>query len=349
MPRVLALDPIARIPDLRVLAWHGDALYAGRGYDLVRWAPGDAGWQPVASYDPGLRRRLSVSTRLSARLFRDGFHAMVGLPDETLVVALPSVIAILRPGGRRLEPSFAIPRGTRPLAMAATPDGRVFWGEYFDNPAREAVHVYGLNASRAWEVVYTFPPGSIRHIHSITHDPYAGCLWILTGDEGDECRILRASPDWTSVQTVLAGTQQTRAVTLVVRDEAIYFATDSPWEQNHIYRLSRGGHLQRLAPVAGSSFWSCAVAGGIFFSTAIEPSPVNRSRAATLYGSADGHRWAPLLAWERDRWPSRLFQYANIILPAGVNASPVLAVTGLAVRCEDEVTWLWRVRSDAQG
>lgn len=343
----LRLRRIGRYPGLRVLAWAHGALYAGRRYDLLRWDPRQAIWHPVAAYDPGPRRRLTSATRLGARLFRDGLHALAGLPDGTIVAVLPRMIARLRPGDARLQPVFEVPRGTRPLAITATPDGRLFWGEYFRNPGREPVHIYGSTDGTSWEAVYTFPARSIRHIHSITYDPFEGCLWVLTGDEGPESRIIRAGLDWTSLDTVVAGTQQARAVTLVVRPEAIYFATDSPWEQNYIYRLDRTGRLGRLAPIAGSCFWSCGVGGALFFSTAVEPSPVNRSLMATLYGSPDGWHWTPVLEWPRDRWPSGLFQYANIILPAGDNPTALLAATGLAVCREDQATTLWEVHQDA--
>ena len=46
------------------------------------------------------------------------------------------------PGQPNLLSLIRIPRGTRPLHMTATPDGRVFFGEYFDNDERDEVHIY---------------------------------------------------------------------------------------------------------------------------------------------------------------------------------------------------------------
>ena len=250
---------------------------------------------------------------------------------------------MLAPHERRLRAAFRIPRGTRPLALAA-PTGWAYFGEYFDNPGRAAVHVYGSPDGVSWRPVFTFPPGAIRHVHSVTYDRYAGCLWVLTGDDGDECRIVRASLDWSSVDAVLAGGQQARAVTVLPREDGLYFATDTPFEQNYVCRLDRGGRVTRLAPIAASSFWSGRAGRALFVSTAVEPSPVNTGRDAVLYGSADGTDWTALVRWTRDGWPSRFFQYANIILPAGDNDSDVLAASGLAVRGEDHVTHLWRVR-----
>ncbi|MEW6404300.1 MAG: hypothetical protein AB1649_21080, partial [Chloroflexota bacterium] len=253
MRSTLRLESIGRFPGLRVVAWHAGNLYVGHRYDLLQWQPEQSAWQYVASFDPGLWRRLSSAHRLSARLLRDGYHTLVGLTDGTLVAALPKAIAVLQPGTCQFEATFRIPRGTRPLALAATPAGHIFWGEYFNNSQRDAVHVYGSSdGGRSWQIVYTFSPDSICHVHSITYDPYADCLWVLTGDEGDECRVVRATPEWSSLEVVLAGNQQARGVTLLPLPDALYFATDTPLEQNYVYRLHRDGCLERLTRLAGS-------------------------------------------------------------------------------------------------
>jgi len=345
MSATVRLEPIGRFPGLRVLAWHAGVLYAGRGYALLRWEPGAGRWTRHASFSPERWRRVTSRNRLSARLVRDGFHALAGLSDGTLAAVFPGAIGVLRPGSDRFQAVYRVPRGTRPLAITATPSGRLYWGEYFDNPGREAVHVYGsADAGASWEVVYTFPPGTIRHVHSITYDPYGDRLWVLTGDEGEECRILRVATDWSSVEVVRSGGQQARAVTLVPGADAVYFATDTPLEANYIYRLDHRGRLDRLAAIDGSSFWSCRAGGALFFSTAVEPSRVNLSRYATLYGGADGGGWSALARWARDGWPLALFQYANIVLPSGANDGDVLAASGLAVRGQDQVAHLWRTR-----
>jgi len=50
-----------------------------------------------------------------------------------------------------------------------------------------------------------------------------------------------------------------------------------------------------------------------------------------------------LLAWQKDRWPMRFFQYGNAFLPDGENSTPYLAVTTIAVESEDMVTSLYAV------
>jgi len=344
----------ARFPGLRALAWADDILYASRGYQLVRArvsaAPSQLAWDSVAAFRPSLRARLSATNRLTSRLFRAGFHALAVLPSGGLVAAVAGVIVTLRRNEMEFAATYTITRGTRPLHITAVPNGTVFWGEYFDNASRDEVHIYAsTDQGQTWNVAYTFPRGAIRHVHNIVHDPWADCLWVLTGDYGDECRILRASCDFTEVEAVLQGNQQARAVALVPAEDGLYFSSDTPLELNHIHRLDRRGALTQLSAISSSSIYGCRVGGQVFFSTMVEPSEVNRDRHVRIYGSRsarsgnDDQNWRPLLAWRKDHWPMGLFQYGNAFMPDGTNTTPYLAITTIAVEEDDTVTSLYSV------
>ena len=344
------LTRVAHFPRLRALAWAGDDLYASRGYQLLRARisdPSAVAWQPVATFRPEFRRRLSVTNRLTARLFRDGFHALAILPSGALVAATPGAIITLRPGETEFRRTHTIVRGTRPLHITAVPNGAIYWGEYFDNPARDEVHIYASTDSGAtWSVAYTFPKGAIRHVHNIVHDPWGDCLWVLTGDYGDECRILRATCDFSRVEAVLQGQQQTRAVAAIPTEDGLYFSSDTPLEPNYIYRLDRQQALLQVSPISSSSIYGCRVGDHVFFSTMVEPSEVNRDRHVRVYGgtsSADSQAWHPLLAWQKDHWPMALFQYGNALMPDGNNTTRFLAVTTIAVQSDDLVTSIYAV------
>jgi hypothetical protein len=337
----------ARFPGLRALAWSGDQLYASRGYQLLCARIQNASaitWQPVATFRPTLRRRLSVRTNLTARLFRDGFHALAVLPNGALVAAVPGAIVTLLAGQSEFRPTHTITRGTRPLHITGVTGGAVFWGEYFDNPSRDEVHIYAsTDAGASWSVAYTFSKGSIRHVHNIVHDPWENCLWVLTGDYADECRILRASLDFSRVESVLQGNQQARAVALVPAEDGLYFSSDTPLESNFIYRLDRQRALSQLAPLSSSSIYGCRVGGCVFFSTMVEPSEVNQDQNVRVYANDLSQGWQPLLAWRKDRWPMKFFQYGNAFLPDGNNTTKFLAVTTVAVEKDDMTTSLYSI------
>jgi hypothetical protein len=347
------LQRVARFPRLRALTWVEDALYASRGYDLVRTrissgqVPSDSlRWENVASFHLAYWRRWTARTNLAARLVRDGFHALAVLPSGGMVAAVPGAIITLRSNETQFQATHKIGRGTRPLHITAIPDGNVFWGEYFDNASRDEVHIYAsTDAGATWSVAYSFPKGAIRHVHNIVHDPWEKCLWLLTGDYGDECRIVRASYDFRQIDVVLQGHQQARAVACVPTDNGIYFSSDTPMEANAIYHLDRHGKLSKLAPLSSSSIYGCRVGRDVFFSTMVEPSTENTDRFVRIFGGRDGRDWRPLLAWQKDRWPMRFFQYGNAFLPDGENNTSYLAVTTIAVEAEDMVASLYAVQS----
>jgi hypothetical protein len=345
-----ALTLAARFPGLRVLTWSGRDLYASRGYDLLRARLEDLRhitWQPIAHFRPPLRRRLWATNRFTARLFRDGFHALAVLPSGAIIGAIPGSIVTLRSGEAEFRQTHAITRGTRPLHITATPGGAVFWGEYFDNAQRDQVHIYGSpDAGATWSIAYTFSKGTIRHVHNIVHDPWADCLWILTGDYGDECRIIRASCDFSRVEIVMQGNQQARAVAAVPTEDALYFSSDTPLEPNHTYRLDREGKLSQLAQISSSSIYGCRVGRRVFFSTMVEPSEVNRDRTIRVYGAEvnSPDSWQPLLEWKKDPLPMHFFQYGNAFLPDGENSTSFLAVSTIAVQSDDRTTSLYKLK-----
>jgi hypothetical protein len=192
-------------------------------------------------------------------------------------------------------------------------------------------------------VAYTFLKGAIRHVHNIVYDEWENCFWVLTGDHGSECRILRASCDFKNVDVILSGNQQARSAALVPTREALYFSSDTPLETNHVYRLDRRGNLSKVAALSSSSIYGCRVGNAVFFSTMVEPSAINVDRNVRLYGTPDGLQWQRVLQRKKDRWPTSLFQYGNAFLPDGKNTTDLLAATTIAVEQADLETSIWRV------
>ena len=96
---------VAKFPRMRALYWDGDVLYASRGYELLR-AKVDGtnpAWQSVGRYQPEWWRMISSVSRLSSRLFRDGFHALNVIPSKHLVAAVPKAIITLAPGSTEFQ------------------------------------------------------------------------------------------------------------------------------------------------------------------------------------------------------------------------------------------------------
>jgi hypothetical protein len=346
-PDSLILQEAWTFPQMRALAWQGDVLFASRGYVLysARFNTFDIRWTEVGGYTPPWWRRRTCQNRLSFRLVRDGFHALAILPNGNVIAAVPGAIVTLPKGEAHFQVSHRIERGTRPLHICVTPAGLALWGEYFDNPQRSEVHVYGsTDGGLSWQVIHTFPSGEIRHVHNIVYDREFDSIYVLTGDYGKECQILIASSEFGDVRKLIGGTQQARAVGAIPGKGGLYFASDTPLEQNFIYHLAHGGGVRRLSSVLSSSIDGCRNKFGIFFSTMVEPSPLHKTRNVCLIGSSDGEQWRCLQEWQKDSWPMRWFQYGALFFPSGENNSDLLALSTVAVRSADLRTTIFRTR-----
>src|SRR5437667_3466620 len=124
----LRISRVATFPGLRALAWDRNVLYASRGYDLLS-AVADENpirWQTVARYSAPMWRNLTVRSRLTLRLFRDGFHALAVLSSGHLIAAVPGAIIVRSPGRRSFRLSNKVLGGNRALRVAVASNDHIF-------------------------------------------------------------------------------------------------------------------------------------------------------------------------------------------------------------------------------
>lgn len=249
---------------------------------------------------------------LLARLLRLGVHHLAFSREKAVVIA--SRASFLIDGDRVV--SLGRLHGSRPMALCAA-EGEVYYGEYRSNPERSAVSIYGLDfASRNWKPVWRFE--GVRHIHGVFYDDYAKAFWVTTGDRDDEAAIWRSDDHFQTLHKVKGGNQQCRAVQLLFTPEHVYFGSDAPDEPNYIYRMERDGvRVERLAAVGGSVFYGCRVGKSLFFSTAVEPSQVNKTRHVEIWLGQEGQDWQKVATFRKDFWPMKYFQYGQVFFPSG--------------------------------
>ena len=200
---------------------------------------------------------------------------------------------------------------------AADRDGRIYFGEYFGNPDKEAVHIYRFTpGDDRVEVVHNFAPGEVRHVHGIYWDDCDDSLVCLTGDADSECRMLRTRDGFVTIEKIGSGDESWRAVSSLFTENAIYYGTDAEYRTNSIYRLDRStGKRVELGKVSGTVFYSSLFERAKFFATTAENAPSQVENVAALWCVGEDNSLVPIGSYAKDRWHTTLFGFGTILFP----------------------------------
>lgn len=326
---------VDKIKGLKMLRVDADGLVASKGYKLFRCDHKDGKWKRYASIRDGINS-LFAFFPLSRRLTRAEISKLYKLQDG-------SELCIARKGIFRREANsndfvkiFNVLRGSRPIELCEDEDGRIYFGEYFQNMEKQAVHVYGSHDhGKTWEIVKTFDEGNINHVHGIYKDPYTKNLWLATGDRENECIIGYTNNGFKTFTEVFRGGQEYRTCVLFFYKDFIVFGTDSQYQQNELKKFDRKTleiiHLQDVqGPVIrGAQFGDVSM-----ISTDVEPSEVNKDPNAYVWITRDGLHWEELCHARKDILPAMLFQFGVFDMPqyAPDYKGSMIYVTGKAVK-----------------
>jgi hypothetical protein len=305
--------------------------FIAHGYRIVRSDDGGRHWTLDCFIPPTGWRPWVASIRLGARLLRHYIASLEILSDGTRVAVARDGIYRALPGEPDMQRVFSFRRGSRPLSLAVDSKDRILFGEYGSLEDSE-VRVYASeDHCRSFEPVFTFPPGDIRHVHSIVVEPRGG-FWVLAGDFGEQPGVGLLSDDLRHLDWLARGHQKVRAVGVLVRPECLIYGTDTDRERNFIVRLDkRTGGVEILREVEGSSLFAVDFGACSAVTTCVEPNPVCHSREASLYLSADGENWDRHVSFTKDKYHPVLFQFGTLVLPSSHYEGTLGMFSGQAV------------------
>lgn len=245
-----------------------------------------------------------------SRLFRLSVHHMISDGGSGYYIVFLNKVVRLDGAGREFN-SPKVYSGSRPLSVCQK-SGFLYFGQYFNNNFRVPVGIFNFDGNRINSIAYI---DNIRHIHGVFYDKYSDSLFVTTGDTDKESGIWLFNLKTNKLDPFSVGGQQNRAVQLLFDESYIYYGTDTPLEQNFIYRINRVTKCREsLTQVSSSIFYGCTVNDVHFFSTAIEPSSFNTSRIVEVWYVLNG-KARLLYSVKKDFLSMRYFQYGQIFFP----------------------------------
>jgi|WetSurSiteA1Bulk_404760.scaffolds.fasta_scaffold10836_2 hypothetical protein len=300
--------------NIRILEVGPDFLIGASGYKLFRFENGK--WICFSGIHD-IKYSFLSKFRLTSRLLRAEIYCYNTLRHNKGICVARKGIFLENELTGKFEKVFHVLRGSRPLTICEDRDGNLYFGEYFNNETRSEVNVYtSLDAGKNWNIIYTFPKNTIRHIHGIQMDPFTGYLWIITGDEDGECIIACTADKFRNLDIIARGGQEFRTCRLLFLKDKIIFGTDSPYEVNYIKSINRKDlTFHNLQEVQGSVINACQINQKCMISTTVEPSTINTDCFSYLWISQNGDNWHQIAAYEKDVFGMDLFQLGTIQFP----------------------------------
>ncbi|MBR9920821.1 MAG: hypothetical protein GYB31_08275 [Bacteroidetes bacterium] len=263
-----------------------------------------------------LLKRLFGWFRLSRRALRLD-KCNVFLHEGNLIIIRQGKVYLYNTAEKQLTQTLALRncRNVLHQSINSTPEGYIYFGEYGNNGNRNAVPVYcSKDGGTSWEEIYTFAPGSIKHVHGCYYDHYTDKIWVCTGDfEGENC-LLVADKDFKKVHKIGDGQQKYRTCNLIFTEKEVHWLMDSQLETSYHIVLDRATEKIDVRQKLMGPVWYIKELSdkGYLAATAQEIGAGVLDNKVHLYYSEDLKEWKTLATFNHDGFPKRYFKFGVI-------------------------------------
>lgn len=303
-----------------------------------------------------LRERLLGWSNMATRLLRFGCRAALALDNEHVVLSIGNSIHELDLNSGILSSGWQCGEGIRPLVFTEIKaikgfENGIYFGGYLMNPNKKPVSVYYRIGVDNWKEIYTFPQGTVNHVHNVVADSYRNCLWIFTGDFDESAAIWKVTEGFKRVERVACNDQKYRACVVFAIPEGLLYATDAPFADDFIYLFNpETTDIQKINPIHGSCIFGSKWKDRYVFSTTVEGDGRDESVLEFLFGRKRGagikdeyahlyignitEGFREIYKEKKDCMPFS-FQFGVFRLPNGINDNDSLIIQPVATNKND--------------
>lgn len=301
--------------------------------------------QKVCSIKTSTMKCILSRLRLSNRLLRLSPRCCEKLSNSQYVLSLCNKLWVVNTATCTVSVINTERAGFSTALNLCRCDNKLYWGDYGTNSLYDSVNIYELDERLEMKTVFSFPKGSVRHIHNIIFDRVQSCFWILTGDNEEKAGIYKATKDWKTITSFKNGKQKYRAVVGFPSHGGLIYATDSVEHDNYLYYVNQQGNESMLSPIGGSCIYGGESKDYFLFSTTVE-SPEGRGIKAMLSTKLGGGikdrnfhllavdkntlKVSSIKSFRKDIWPYKLLQYGYVFIPSGQNNTNEIWINPMA-------------------
>lgn len=339
--------PLCFMPDGRLICYRNGKIVVKRDNRTEKTIP-----FPISMKE----KALGIS-RLMMRLLRFGIRASEVVDEEHIIISHGNYLYELDLEKGELSKGWFCGEKIRPLQFSWVKgiegiDDGLYFGGYLGNMSKRPVHVYHRLGVDQWEIVYTFPQGSINHVHNIIADPYRQCLWIFTGDFDESAAIWKVTDNFKKVECLACNDQKWRSDIVFPLKEGLLYATDAPFADDYIYLLDPDKmDLKEIYPIHGSCIYGCKWKEKFVFASTVEGDGRNMTRKEFYFTRKRGagikddyvhmymgnlqEGFKEIYKEKKDCMPFYTFQFGVFKFPVGVNNSETLYFQPVATKKND--------------
>lgn len=285
-----------------------------------------------------LKTKVFTATRLSRRLTRtDKSSAVFNFHKDGIVILYLGKIYFFDLQLQKLQEIDLLKQSRNILHCGfSVTQNAIFFGEYGKNRERMSVPIWtSNNDGRDWEVIHELPKGSAKHIHGFYSDPFSKSLWMVTGDNANECYLYQAPKgDVKNLKRHGNGEQEWRPVSLFFNKKQLIWGMDSPLTTSHLQVFDRKTcEITQGQAFPGPIWYTKQFEDGLsILQTSVEIGPGSKSKFSHLYVSKNQLDWNEVARYKKDIFSMKYLKFGVIAFADGQQSSNDFVMFGEALK-----------------
>lgn len=206
----------------------------------------------------------------------------------------------------------------------------VYLGEYIPNPLRKSVNIFRTTDGTHWEVVWSFPAKTIKHIHVLQYDVFTNTVWFSTGDADAECMVGFADLDFSNMHIIGQSSQKWRCLEFLFTEETVYWGVDTPLGKSDLLSYSRKEGVLKSIASFDNPIYNLRTLGskGYIIVNAVERDKKQSDNKAHIWFSNNLYDWEDSIAFEKDSLPN-ILGFGRLLLPENTGGKLILSASAL--------------------